>query len=159
VPVPDRLDPEIAAIIEARHDQPFSFLGMHQTADGIVVRAMLPVAAAMAVIDRATGAAAGIGARVHPAGFFLAVMAGRQQPFRYRLHASIGEVERAFDDIYSFPPVLGALDLHLLAEGNHFASHRKPGADLLVHVREDYRIYSLRLRLPPLGAPIFTPEP
>ena len=40
---------------------------------------------------------------------------------------------REFDDIYRFPPVLGELDLHLLAEGNHFASYRKLGAHPLVH--------------------------
>jgi hypothetical protein len=38
VAVPDRLDPEIAAIIAVRHDEPLSFIGTHQTADGVVVR-------------------------------------------------------------------------------------------------------------------------
>ncbi len=131
--MPGRCEPEIAAIIEARHDDPFAFLGMHQTSDGVVVRAMLPAATTMAVVDVATGAVAGIGARVHPAGFFVAVLADRQQPFRYRLRALIGAVECEFDDIYSFRPVLGELDLHLLGEGNHLASYRKLGAHPLVH--------------------------
>jgi 1,4-alpha-glucan branching enzyme len=131
--VPGQFDPEIAAIIEARHHDPFAFLGMHQTAGGVVVRAMLPAAAAMAVVDAATGAVAGIGARIHPAGFFVAAMADRQRPFGYRLRAAIGAVECEFDDIYSFPPVLGELDLHLLGEGSHLASYRKLGAHPLAH--------------------------
>jgi 1,4-alpha-glucan branching enzyme len=131
--VPVRLDPEIAAIVEARHDDPFSFLGMHRAAQGIVVRAMLPAAEKMAVIDSATGAVAGIGIRGHRDGFFIATMADRPQPFRYRLRVSIGGIEREFDDIYRFPPVLGELDLHLLGEGNHLASYRKLGAHPLVH--------------------------
>ena len=144
VPAPCRFDPEIAAIIEARHDDPFAFLGMHQTSDGVVVRAMLPAATTLAVVDLATGAVAGIGARVHPAGFFVALLAGRQQPFRYRLRAVIGATECEFDDIYSFPPVLGELDLHLLGEGNHLASYRKLGrAHPLVHDGVDGVVFAV----------------
>jgi 1,4-alpha-glucan branching enzyme len=131
--VPCRLDPGIAAVLAARHDDPFSFLGMHHSAEGIVVRAMLPAAEQMAVVDAATGAIAGIGVRVRPEGFFVASMADRQQPFRYRLRISSGGLEHEFDDIYRFPPLLGELDLHLLGEGNHLASYRKLGAHLIVH--------------------------
>ena len=111
VSVSQRTDPAtdaiIGLIVEGRYGDPFAFLGMHRTGDGLAVRAMLPAAATMAVIDWATGSVAGIGARIHPAGFFIAAMADRQQPFRYRLRASIGKAEREFDDICSFPPVLG----------------------------------------------------
>jgi 1,4-alpha-glucan branching enzyme len=131
--MPVRLDPEIAAIVEARHDDPFSFLGMHQTAGGIVVRAMLPAAERISVVDLATGTVAGFGGRVHRDGFFVAVLADRKQPFRYRLRVSSGSVEREFDDVYRFAPVLGELDLHLLGEGNHLASYRKLGAHPIVH--------------------------
>jgi 1,4-alpha-glucan branching enzyme len=128
-----QLDPEIAAIIEARHEDPFSFLGMHPTADGVVVRAMLPASETMAVVDAATGAVAGIGARVHPAGFFVAAMADRRQPFHYRLRVANAEIACEIDDAYSFSPVLGELDLYLLGEGTHLDSYRKLGAHLLVH--------------------------
>jgi 1,4-alpha-glucan branching enzyme len=131
--VPSQLDSEIAAIVEARHDDPFSFLGMHRSAGGIIVRAMLPTAERMAVVEATTGAVAGIGVRVHPGGLFVATIADRQQPFRYRLRISSGGAEREFDDIYRFPPVLGELDLHLLGEGNHLASYRKLGAHPIVH--------------------------
>ena len=40
---------------------------------------------------------------------------------------------REFDDIYRFPPVLGELDLYLLAEGNHLASYKKLGAHPILH--------------------------
>src|SRR6185312_10865191 len=40
---------------------------------------------------------------------------------------------REFEDIYRFPPVLGDLDMHLLAEGSHLESHRKLGAHLVTH--------------------------
>ena len=128
-----QLDPEIAAITEARHGDPFSFLGMHRTSGGICVRAMLPDAQEMAVVELATGKVAANGVRVHPDGFFVATVADRNEPFRYRLRVSGGGVEREFDDIYRFPPVLGELDTYLLREGSHFASYRKLGAHPLVH--------------------------
>jgi 1,4-alpha-glucan branching enzyme len=128
-----QLDPQIEAIVEARHGDPFSFLGMHQGPDGVCVRAMLPAAQEMAVIDAATGEVAARGVRVDPDGLFVAVIAGRTAPFRYRLRVLSGGVSREFHDIYSFPPVLGELDLYLLREGNHLASYQKLGAHPLVH--------------------------
>ena len=131
--MPCRPDPEIAAVVEARHDDPFSFLGMHRTTAGVVVRAMLPAAQEMEVIDSATGAVVAAGTRIHQDGFFVANVTDRQEPFQYRLRTRGGGVQREFDDIYRFSPVLGELDLHLLGEGNHLASYRKLGAHLLVH--------------------------
>jgi 1,4-alpha-glucan branching enzyme len=133
VSVPRRPDPKVEAIIEARHGDPFSFLGMHPTSGGVCVRAMLPAAREMAVVDSATGKIAAKGVRVHPDGFFVATVADRKEPFRYRLRISRGAIEQEFDDVYRFPPVLGELDTYLLAEGNHLASYRKLGAHPLIH--------------------------
>jgi 1,4-alpha-glucan branching enzyme len=126
------LDPENAAIVAARHGDPFAFLGMHEDADGLVVRALLPGAAAVAVVD-AAGAVAGNGELVHPEGLFVARVAGRRARFRYRLRVSWGDVEQEFDDAYCFPPVLGDLDVHLLVEGTHLDSYRKLGAHVITH--------------------------
>ena len=126
------LDPENAAIVAARHGDPFAFLGMHEDADGLVVRALLPGAAAVAGVD-AAGAVAGNGELVHPEGLFVARVAGRRARFRYRLRVSWGDVEQEFDDAYCFPPVLGDLDVHLLVEGTHLDSYRKLGAHVITH--------------------------
>ena len=69
-----RPDPQIAAIVAARHGDPFAFLGMHEEAGGFVVRAMLPGASAVGVVDAATGAVVGQGELVHPDGFFVAAL-------------------------------------------------------------------------------------
>jgi 1,4-alpha-glucan branching enzyme len=126
-------EPEVEAIVAARCGDPFSFLGMHRTPGGIRVRAMLPGAQEMSVIDLATGEVAAKGVRADPEGFFVATIADRKEPFRYRLRVSSGGIEHEFHDIYRFPPVLGELDIHLLAEGNHLASYRKLGAHPLLH--------------------------
>ena len=125
-------DPQIAAIVAARHGDPFSFLGMHEDADGLVVRAMLPGATAVSVVDEA-GTVAGAGVIVDPAGLFVARLVGRKERFRYRLRVSWGGVEQEFDDAYRFPPVLGDIDVHLLAEGTHLDSYRKLGAHVMTH--------------------------
>jgi 1,4-alpha-glucan branching enzyme len=131
--VPPRADPEIAAIVAGRHGDPFAFLGMHEAEGRLCVRTFLPDAAAMAVVDCASGAVAANGRRVHPAGLFVAAMPEGRLPFRYRLRARWGKDWREFDDIYRFSPVLGELDLHLLGEGNHLASYQKLGAHPIVH--------------------------
>ncbi len=130
---PSQAEPEIEAIVEARHGDPFAFLGMHKTAAGLCVRAVLPAAQQVAIVDSATGAIAAEARRVHRDGVFVAEMPDRPGPFRYRLRVSGGGVSHEFDDIYRFSPVLGELDLHLLGEGNHLASYRKLGAHPIEH--------------------------
>jgi 1,4-alpha-glucan branching enzyme len=128
-----RSSPEVDAIVEARHGDPFAFLGMHPVEGGITVRAMLPDAEEMAVVDTATGDVAAAGTRIHRDGLFVATATGREKPFAYRLRARRGNEWQEFDDIYRFSPVLGDLDLHLLVEGNHLASYQKLGAHPIVH--------------------------
>jgi 1,4-alpha-glucan branching enzyme len=125
---PPRIDPQVAAIVAARPSDPFAFLGMHEMAGGLVVRAMLPGAEIVMVVDAATGEIAGEGERVHPDGVFVATLADRKELFPYRLRARWDGVDHEFDDAYRFPPVLGDLDLHLLVEGKHLDSYRKLGA-------------------------------
>jgi 1,4-alpha-glucan branching enzyme len=131
--MPTPPDPQVEAVAEGRHDDPFSFLGMHQTSAGICVRAMLPAAQKMAVVEAASGKIAAEGVRVHRDGLFVATIADRRGPFRYRLRISSGSIETEFDDVYRFSPVLGELDIYLLAEGNHLASYQKLGAHPIIH--------------------------
>jgi 1,4-alpha-glucan branching enzyme len=131
--MPHRPSREVEALVAGRHGDPFAFLGMHKASAGIYVRAMLPDAERMAVINAASGEIAAQGERIHPAGFFVASMPDRNAPFRYRLRVWRGGHWHEFDDIYRFPPVLGELDIHLLVEGNHLASYQKLGAHALLH--------------------------
>ena len=131
--MPQRANPAVQAVVEARHGDPFGFLGMHKTGAGLAVRAMLPQSQEMLVIDSATGQAAATAARIHPDGFFVATLSDREEPFRYRLRTLDGGLWHEFEDIYSFPPVLGELDIHLLVEGNHLISYRRLGAHPIAH--------------------------
>ena len=82
----------------------------------------------MAVVDGASGEVVAEAERVHPAGFFVARLEGRTEPFPYRLRVS-GTARRTSSTMsFRFQPVLGDLDMHLLAEGSHLDSHQKLGA-------------------------------
>ncbi len=101
------------AVLEARHGDPFAFLGMHAVGGSLCVRVFLPWARRLWVVDTTTGEVAGEPSRVHEEGLWSGML-GRRPRFRYRLRAegALGTVE--FDDVYAFPPLLGDFDLHLL---------------------------------------------
>ena len=106
---------EIAAIVEGRHGNAFAFLGPQPLENGLGVRAFIPGADSVEVIDPAGGPIATLD-RLHPAGFFAgpADIAGP-----YRLRVGFGQSSVDLDDPYRFGPTIGDLDLHLLTEGRH----------------------------------------
>jgi 1,4-alpha-glucan branching enzyme len=124
--------PDIAAIVGAAHGDPFAVLGMHEDGRGVIVRTFQPRAAAVQVVDAGTGAVAGTLERLHPDGFYEGRIAGRSGRFAYRLRLDLAEGPAEVEDPYRFPAVLGELDVHLLAEGNHLRNYERLGA----HPRE-----------------------
>jgi 1,4-alpha-glucan branching enzyme len=116
---------DVAAVVSARHGDPFAILGPHTTPSGRVIRALVPGAAAVSVRwpDGATTTA--MTCR-DPAGFFEVLLpdgAGR-----YRLLASNADGDWEFDDPFRFGPVLGEVDDYLLIEGTHQALYQRLGA-------------------------------
>ncbi|PKU22648.1 1,4-alpha-glucan branching protein GlgB [Telmatospirillum siberiense] len=121
----------IDAIIRADHGDPFAFLGLQEGEDGLVLRCMQPGAAAVAVIDPASGEVIADLPRLHPDGLFGGPV-GRRQRFDYRLRIEDGNGKSLVrDDPYRFPPILGELDLHLLGEGTHLHLYQRLGAHVM----------------------------
>ncbi len=116
----------IAALVEARHGDPFALLGPHETAGGRVLRALLPGASAVSAVTRQ-----GVSplAQIHPAGLFEGPVPDGE-PYRLRVERD-GSVQD-IDDPYAFGPLLGELDLHLLGEGAHRDIGRCLGAHPMV---------------------------
>ena len=69
---------EVAALVGARHGDPFGLLGLHETAAGLVLRAFVPGAATLEAVPDDGAPAFALGLR-DPAGFFegLVPAAGR----------------------------------------------------------------------------------
>jgi len=122
---------DIHLIVHGEHPNPFGVLGMHRASllDGpaTVVRVFVPDAAEIWVIAVEDGQEVPMES-VDSAGFFEAVMP-EDRRFAYQLRARWPDGSVAeFCDPYSFPPLLGELDLHLMAEGRDLQLHRKLGA-------------------------------
>jgi 1,4-alpha-glucan branching enzyme len=122
---------DVQAIVEGDHPDPFAFLGPHEANQHLVVRAFLPDARSVAVLDAASSQRLASLERVHEAGLFAGDI-DRRDRFAYRLAVDWGGRMVELDDPYRFPPWLGQLDLHLLAEGTHLGAYEKLGA----HVTE-----------------------
>jgi 1,4-alpha-glucan branching enzyme len=118
-------------LVEGRLADPHSLLGAHPQNGSVVVRTFRPEAER--VLVRAEGFEPVELVRAHPAGLFEGELEGAELPLRYRLEVSYAEgATLVLDDPYAFPPTLGALDLHLAAEGRHERIYERLGA----HVRE-----------------------
>ena len=113
--LPDRQD--IEALIKAEHRDPFSILGPHADGQGgQVIRAFLPQALSVNVIDRACGQVLGPLSITEVPGLFVGQFT-QLQPYALRINWAAGE--QTSEDPYSFGPLLGEMDLYLFAEGNH----------------------------------------
>jgi 1,4-alpha-glucan branching enzyme len=119
----------IDALLRAEHDNPFGFLGLHRDPERDVfeLRSFQPGASRLWVLDGESGEVLAELPQLHPDGFF-AGPTGRRERFRYRLRREIVGRQEELDDPYRFPPILGDLDMHLLAEGRHLRIYEKLGA-------------------------------
>ncbi|WP_119419160.1 1,4-alpha-glucan branching protein GlgB [Desertibaculum subflavum] len=126
-PASDASSHDVQAIVNGDHPDPFAFLGLHETEDGLVVRTFLPEAAGVTVLDAKTSRPVGALERVHDAGLF-AGRIERKRRLPYRLRVNWGGREADVGDPYRFPPWLGEVDLHLFGEGTHLSAYDKLGA-------------------------------
>jgi 1,4-alpha-glucan branching enzyme len=115
------------AIVEGRHGDPFSVLGLHKRAGSWVVTVFAPGAERVWVL---TGKD-----KAHPAeswgqGLFLCALPRKSA---YRLRAEGGGGTWEWDDPFRFGPVLGEMDEYLLGEGTHRRLWQVLGAHVLVH--------------------------
>ena len=123
-------DPDLQALLEARHGDPFAVLGMHSDAEGrLWVRALLPGAASVAVHDTKTGKRVAALPLRHADGFFEGEMPRRRAHFDYRLQVAWADGhEGRYADPYRIGPLIGEQDLYYLGEGSHLRPFEVLGA-------------------------------
>ena len=76
---------ELAAFLEASHADPFHTLGMRRAGDLLAVRVFRPDAAEVTVIDTGNRARKFEAVKIHPEGFFEAVLPKGTAEFSYNL--------------------------------------------------------------------------
>jgi 1,4-alpha-glucan branching enzyme len=122
---------EIERIVAGQHHDPHSILGAHPGPDGVVVRALRPLATSVTlVIDDGRRFPM---THVHQ-GVFAVTLPDEKVP-DYRIatsYAGSPDEETLLDDPYRYLPTLGEFDLYLIGEGRHEELWRVLGA----HVRE-----------------------
>jgi len=123
---------DVAAIVAARHADPFAVMGPHATDAGLVVRAFVPDAASLWLLAE-DGARPVRFRRRDAAGFFETCLAKRRLPVAYRLRAHNAGGTWVMRDPYAFGPVLGPLDEYLLVEGTHRRLYERLGAHPMRH--------------------------
>ncbi len=118
----------INQIFSGRYSDPFSLLGMHEVTAGLEVRALLPDADQVWVIDTEKQSRVAELRRTDDRGFFVGLMPRRKKPFRYQLEVRWGDDVYTLDDAYRFGTLLQDIDIWLLAEGTHIRPYEKLGA-------------------------------
>ena len=125
--------PDLHALLDARHGDPFAVLGLHADDTGRWwLRALLPGARRVDAVATDGRALAQLAAR--EGGLFEAVLSAdtRAACPRYQLRVDWGNGHpQTFDDAYAFPSQIGALDRHLLGEGTHLRPYEVLGAHLM----------------------------
>lgn len=119
-----KLQPELQRIIEARHHDPFAVLGRHPQDKKVVVRAHLPYAQEVHIVEGNLPME-----RIPNTDLFEWQGKPEQVPERYRLiWRDSDRHEHIAHDPYCFPPQLPDFDLYLFGEGKHWHAYRFLGA-------------------------------
>jgi len=121
-------DADVDALVRAEHSDPFSILGPHADGDGLVVRAYLPNALGVEVLERTGGRVLAAMEQGQVPGFFFTRLSN-PQPYLLKIRWAGGE--QITEDPYSFGPQLGEMDMYLFSEGNHREIGRVFGAQVM----------------------------
>jgi 1,4-alpha-glucan branching enzyme len=125
---------EVCAITHAKHTDVFSVLGLHQhpSQAGLLVRAFLPEALSVEVIDSKSSKLVTTLDLVDQAGLFEGKLARCRKPFSYRLRVTYHSGTYLIEDPYRYSALINPDDLYLFCEGTHEQTYQWMGA----HERE-----------------------
>ncbi len=118
----------LEALVEGRHGDPFSLLGVHKSGKSRLVRTFQPYASSVEIIG-AAGEPIGDMQRVHPHGLYVGEMPPNKRRYLFRITHPDGNTELV-EDAYRFTPTLGDMDLYLLGEGSDKQVYEKLGAQV-----------------------------
>ena len=122
------------ALQSGQHADPFSVLGLHNVDAKLTIRAFIPGAQSIDVLDAKTGRQITSLTPVEGvADVFVGQAARRKNRFAYRFRVSNGRDTWEVEDPYRFGPVAGDIDKYLIGEGTHRALWEILGAHVVCH--------------------------
>ncbi|MDZ5456928.1 1,4-alpha-glucan branching protein GlgB [Azohydromonas lata] len=124
----------VQSLMRADHGDPFAVLGLQgPDEDGAWwLRALLPGAQRVWAVAAEDGRALAELQRIPGSELFEGTVVGPTERFAYRWRVDWGSAQSELDDPYRFAPLLGELDLWLLAEGTHQRPFQALGAHPVV---------------------------
>ena len=118
----------VDALMSGTHTDPYAVLGMHALQQQLWVRALLPGAGAVDVIESRSGRRLATLVRHAGSDLFEAVVPRRRNHFAYQLRVDWGTHQQLLEDPYRFAPQLREMDTWLFSEGNHQRPYEFLGA-------------------------------
>lgn len=121
---------QLRALADAKHQDVFAVLGMHQSNNGkgLLARVLLPDATGVEVLDKKTGKKVAALDLVDDAGVFEGKLGRRRKRFGYQLRVAYDEQSIVIEDPYSCGSLLSEQDLYLFCEGTHDRAYEWMGA-------------------------------
>jgi 1,4-alpha-glucan branching enzyme len=122
---------EVDRFVAGEHSDPFRLLGPHRVGDGLEIRVFRPDARRIDIVLDQHPEEPIAAQKIQQDGFFCATVrnATRDLPYHIRVTAWDGS-HYLTRDPYQFGPIMGEVDLHLFAEGQHWNIYDKFGAHL-----------------------------
>ncbi len=121
----------INQFFDGTHGDPFSVLGMHETEKGIEIRALLPDASRVLVIEKENQETLCELTHLDDRGFFAGVVPDTRNFFAYQLQVYWGKESQIIEDPYRYHPMINDLDEWLLAEGSFLRPYEVLGAHFI----------------------------
>jgi 1,4-alpha-glucan branching enzyme len=122
---------EVSRFVRGIHSDPFRVLGPHCVGDDLEIRVFRPDARSVDILldrepDKPIAAE-----RIEQEGFFCATIAGANRDLQYHVRITDRDgSQHVTRDPYQYGPIMGQVDLHLFAEGQHWKIYEKFGAHL-----------------------------
>src|SRR5436189_1298355 len=122
---------EVSRFVGGAHSDPFRVLGPHRVGDDLEIRVFRPDARAVDIVLDREAEKPIAAERIQQDGFFCATVPGapRDLPYHVRITGRDGS-QHLTRDPYQYGPIMGEIDLHLFAEGQHWKLYDKFGAHL-----------------------------
>src|SRR6266516_2009567 len=122
---------ELNSFLTGTHSDPFRILGPHRVGDDLKIRVFRPDAEKIDIVLNRPSTEPIAGDRIHRDGFFCASVPGAMRDLDYHLRLTTRDgSEQLARDPYQYGPIMGEVDLHLFAEGQHWKIYEKFGAHL-----------------------------
>ena len=121
----------INQFFDGTHSDPFAVLGMHETDNGIEIRALLPDANRVFVIEKENQTTLFELTRLDERGFFAGVAPKTRDFFVYQLQVYWGNESQIIEDPYRYHPMINDLDQWLLSEGSFLRPYEVLGAHFI----------------------------